>query len=148
MTPMLGAAFHLAIPVTDLAACERFYGEVLGCPQGRRDRHWIDFDFFGHQLVIHEVESSVTDAGSNAVDGHGVPVPHFGVVLSLPQWETLVAGLRAAGVEFVVEPHRRFQGTAGEQATCFLRDPAGNALEFKGFADPDGQLFATDSGAD
>lgn len=144
---MVRPAFHLAIAVDDLDACERFYGDLLGCPQGRRDRHWIDFDFYGHQLVIHQVETVPHDAGRNAVDRHAVPVPHFGVVLDLSAWEALVERLQVAGVVFDVEPHRRFAGTAGEQATCFLRDPAGNALEFKGFADPDSDLFRTDIGS-
>jgi uncharacterized protein len=134
--------FHLAIPVDDLAAARRFYGETLGCPQGRSAPEWIDYDFFGHQLVVHQVESSgQPQAGTNPVDGHDVPVPHFGVVLTIPAFTALADRLRVAETQFVIEPTLRFAGLPGEQWTMFLRDPAGNALEFKAFAD-DAALFA------
>jgi extradiol dioxygenase family protein len=135
--------FHLAIPVYDLAAARRFYGEVFGLAEGRSSAQWVDFDFFGHQLVIHEhpKTGSQEHAHTNAVDGHEVPVPHFGVVLEWAQWEALAARLRAFAVPFVIEPHVRFQGQVGEQATMFFYDPCGNALEFKAFRDI-GQLFA------
>ena len=138
--------FHLAFPVADLAAARDFYGRVLGCREGRSSDRWIDFDFFGHQIVAHLVEGATmrsdADAGANAVDGHDVPVPHFGVVLSMPEWTALANRLTAADTEFIIEPYVRFKGEPGEQATMFFRDPAGNALEFKAFADMD-QLFAT-----
>ena len=136
--------FHLAIPVHELAAARAFYGGVLGCAEGRSTEHWIDFDLFGHQLVCHLVDGAraVSLAGDNPVDGHDVPVPHFGVVLELPDWQALATRLRAAGMSFVIEPHVRFAGQPGEQATLFLLDPSGNALEFKGFADIGAQLFA------
>lgn len=136
--------FHLAIPVHDIAAARSFYGELLGCPRGRSDVRWTDFDLYGHQLVCHQVDGMAPPvAGGNAVDGHDVPVPHFGVVLELPQWQALADRLRAAGTRFVIEPHVRFAGQPGEQATMFFLDPSGNALEFKAFADIEGQLFAT-----
>lgn len=133
--------FHLAFPVHDLEAARSFYGGLLGCPEGRSSDHWIDFDFFGHQLVAHLSDSS-GDAGANAVDGRDVPVPHFGVVLDMDQWRSLAERLVHARVSFEIEPHTRFEGQPGEQATMFFRDPSGNALEFKAFADM-GQLFAT-----
>ena len=133
--------FHLAIPVDDLGAARTFYGGALGCAEGRSSDEWIDFDFFGHQLVVHRVAGHRGDAGSNGVDGHDVPVPHFGVVLTLDQFDALAGRLAATGTAFVHPPMTRFAGLAGEQRTMFLRDPAGNALEFKAFAD-DGQLFA------
>jgi extradiol dioxygenase family protein len=134
--------FHLAIPVDDLAAARAFYGGVLGCPEGRSAATWIDFDLMGHQLVVHQAaHRSAPDAATNAVDGDDVPVPHFGVVLSFQAGEALAARLRAAGVRFGIEPHVRFAGQPGEQATMFFRDPAGNALEFKAFRDL-GMLFA------
>lgn len=135
--------FHLAIPVYDLAAARRFYGEVFGLAEGRSSAQWVDFDFFGHQLVIHEhpKTDSQAHAHANSVDGHDVPVPHFGVVLEWAQWEALAGRLRSFGVRFVIEPYVRFQGQVGEQATMFLYDPCGNALEFKAFKDI-GQLFA------
>ncbi|WP_419815949.1 VOC family protein [Glacieibacterium sp.] len=135
MTPL----FHLAFPVDDLAAARAFYGGVIGCPEGRSSDEWIDFDFHGHQLVAHLAPRGARS--SNPVDGHDVPVPHFGLVLDLPEWEALRDRLQAAGTAFVIEPHIRFPGLPGEQATMFLHDPAGNALEFKAFADI-GQLFA------
>lgn len=133
--------FHLAFPVDDLAAARRFYGEVLGCPEGRSSDRWIDFDFFGHQIVTH-LAPQAGDRASNPVDGHNVPVPHFGVVLTMEQWQALATRVEAAGISFGIEPHIRFVGQPGEQATMFFRDPSGNALEFKAFAD-DAMLFAT-----
>jgi uncharacterized protein len=134
--------FHLAIPVDDLAACRSFYSDVLGCPEGRSDSKWVDFDFFGHQLVIHQVGSkSVDQENSNPVDGKHVPIPHFGIVLEWTQWHALAENLRGQNVKFTIEPHIRFEGQIGEQATMFFLDPAGNALEFKSFKSPD-QLFA------
>jgi uncharacterized protein len=134
--------FHLAIPVDDLAAARAFYGGVLGCPEGRSATTWIDFDLMGHQLVVHQApRRPAPDAATNPVDGDDVPVPHFGVVLALEAWEALAERLRAAGVRFGIEPHVRFAGQAGEQATMFFRDPAGNALEFKAFRDLE-MLFA------
>ncbi len=135
--------FHLAIPVYDLPAARSFYGETLGLAEGRASAHWVDFDFFGHQLVIHEhpKTASQEQAHTNAVDGHDVPVPHFGVVLQWAQWEALAERLRSLDVRFVIEPYVRFAGQVGEQATMFFYDPCGNALEFKAFKDI-GQLFA------
>ncbi len=135
--------FHLAIPVYDLAACCTFYGELLGCAEGRSSAHWVDFNFFGHQLVIHQSPKTSTqiEAHSNPVDGHDVPVPHFGVVLDWDDWHALAARLQAGGTQFVIEPYVRFAGQVGEQATLFFLDPCGNALEFKAFKDI-GQLFA------
>lgn len=135
--------FHLAFPVHDLAAARAFYGGTLGCPEGRSSDQWIDFDFFGHQIVAHLApDGSRQDAARNHVDGHGVPVPHFGVVLTLDQFAALAERLSAAGVQFEIEPYTRFAGLPGEQRTMFFRDPSGNALEIKTFADL-GQLFAT-----
>jgi uncharacterized protein len=140
-TPVL-TPFHVAFPVDDLAAAREFYGTLLGCPEGRSAETWIDFDLFGHQIVAHYKPPGATAAAHrNPVDGHDVPVPHFGVVLTMPQWEQLAARLTAAGVTFVIEPHVRFKGEVGEQATMFFLDPAGNALEFKAFADMS-SLFA------
>ena len=135
--------FHIAFPVDDLDAARRFYGGTLGCPEGRSaEGEWIDFDLYGHQIVAHKVEGGPRRiTGNNAVDGHDVPVPHFGVVLDLVRWKALAERLRAASVAFVIEPYVRFEGETGEQATMFFLDPAGNALEFKAFADF-GQLFA------
>jgi extradiol dioxygenase family protein len=134
--------FHLAFPVHDLAAARAFYGGLLGCPEGRSSATWIDFDLYGHQIVAHLDPGMTVAAHSNPVDGHDVPVPHFGVVLEMAQWEALAARLKAAGVRFVIEPHVRFPGQPGEQATLFFHDPSGNALEFKAFGD-DAALFAT-----
>lgn len=134
--------FHLAFPVHDLAAARAFYGDLLGCREGRSSDHWVDFDLYGHQIVAHLDTGMTPRPIHNAVDGHNVPVPHFGVVLTMPQWEDLAARLKAAGVRFGIEPHIRFKGQVGEQATMFFTDPSGNALEFKAFAE-DGQLFAT-----
>jgi extradiol dioxygenase family protein len=138
--------FHLAIPVHDLAGARAFYGGLLGCPEGRSAQRWIDFNLFGHQLVCHlaPLKPGSMHAGNhNTVDGHAVPVPHFGVVLARPAWETLAGRLQAAGVTFLIEPHVRFRGLAGEQATMFFLDPSGNALEFKAFEDVSSGLFAT-----
>jgi extradiol dioxygenase family protein len=132
--------FHIAFPVDDLDAARAFYGTTLGCPEGRSSAQWIDFDLFGHQIVAHLKSSSNAPAHNN-VDGHEVPVPHFGVVLPMATWEALAARLRSAGISFIIEPYVRFKGEVGEQATMFFLDPAGNALEFKAFADI-GQLFA------
>jgi extradiol dioxygenase family protein len=132
--------FHLAFPVRDIAATKRFYVERLGCRVGREDARWIDFDFHGHQLSAHVTDSAEVGA-TNLVDGEDVPVRHFGVILTMPEWQALAARLRAAGVEFLIEPQLRFAGKAGEQATMFLLDPSGNALEFKAFAD-DAAIFA------
>ena len=133
--------FHLAFPVDDLEAARAFYGGVMGCSEGRSSDEWIDFDFHGHQIVAHLAPGSAGDRASNHVDGHGVPVPHFGLVLEMAEWEALAEKLQTAGTRFVMEPTVRFKGQPGEQATMFLRDPSGNALEFKAFADK-GQLFA------
>lgn len=137
--------FHLAFPVHDLAAARDFYGRVLGCREGRSSTRWIDFDLGGHQLVAHLDETRRPEA-SNPVDGHDVPVPHFGVVLTMPDWEALAARVEAAGIRFGIAPHVRFAGHPGEQATMFFRDPSGNALEFKAFAD-DSMIFATEQTA-
>lgn len=141
MTDAPPPRFHLAIPVRDLDAARRFYGDLLGCREGRSAEAWVDFDLGGHQLVCHRVEGAAPAASANLVDGDKVPVPHFGLVLSMPEWQALAARLEAAGVKFVIEPHVRFGGTPGEQGTFFLRDPSGNALEFKGFRDSS-RLFA------
>ena len=135
--------FHLAFPVHDLEAARAFYGGVLGCPEGRSSDSWIDFDLHGHQIVAHLDPAAKPVAVENAVDGHHVPVPHFGVVLSMADWEAMAERVRAAGVPFGIEPHVRFKGQAGEQATMFFRDPSGNALEFKAFGD-DAMIFATE----
>lgn len=134
--------FHLAVPVNDLAEARRFYGGLLGCAEGRSSAEWVDFDFFGHQLVAHVDHSGAARRPVyNAVDGKDVPVPHFGVVLEWDAWHQLAERLRAAGVKFGIEPGIRFKGQVGEQATMFFQDPSGNALEFKTFRDL-GQLFA------
>jgi len=134
--------FHLAFPVDNLAAARRFYGDLLGCPEGRSADHWVDFDLHGHQIVAHLAPDAIRPRASNPVDGEDVPVPHFGLVLPMKAWKALAARLEAAGVEFVIPPTVRFTGEPGEQATMFLFDPAGNALEFKAMADP-AKLFAT-----
>lgn len=134
--------FHIAFPVRDIAETRAFYGGILGCPEGRSDTDWVDFDLYGHQIVAHRVAGSTPRvAGHNPVDGDSVPVPHFGVVLSMADWRALAELLRAARIDFVIEPHIRFEGEPGEQGTMFFLDPSGNALEFKGFEDL-GQLFA------
>ncbi|WJY17954.1 VOC family protein [Alteriqipengyuania flavescens] len=133
--------FHLAFPVDDLAAARAFYGGVLGCAEGRSSDEWVDFDFFGHQIVAQLAPARSGDAASNHVDGHGVPVPHFGLVLEMAEWRAMADRLKAAGIRFLMEPTVRFAGQSGEQATMFFRDPAGNALEIKAMAHPD-KLFA------
>ena len=133
--------FHLAFPVDDLAAARRFYGDLLGCPEGRNADHWVDFDLYGHQIVAHLAPEQVRRRSTNPVDGEDVPVPHFGLVLDKQAWEKLAQRLCDAGTEFVIPPTVRFAGQPGEQATMFLLDPAGNALEFKAMADP-AKLFA------
>jgi len=132
--------FHLAFPVRDLTEARRFYGELLGCPEGRSAPQWVDFDFYGHQIVAH---LCAPDSGTatNEVDGENVPVRHFGVILSLPEWEAVTQKLQAARIDFIIPPQVRFKGQAGEQATCFFLDPSGNALELKAFAD-DAMVFA------
>ena len=134
--------FHLAFPVHDLDAARTFYGELLGCPEGRSAPEWIDFDLYGHQIVAHLVPAKASDdSGANAVDGHNVPVPHFGVVLAMEDWQKLADRLGAAGTRFDIEPYVRFKGEPGEQATMFFRDPSGNAIEMKAFKSLE-QLFA------
>ena len=139
--------FHIAVQVRNIAEARRFYGEVLGCAEGRSDTDWVDFDLYGHQFVCH-LNPNLGENGRitshfNAVDGHGVPVPHCGVVLEMPDWTALAERVRSRNITFVVEPHVRFQGQPGEQATMFFLDPSGNALEFKSFKDIGLQLFAT-----
>jgi len=134
--------FHLAFPVDDLAAARAFYGGAMGCREGRSSEEWIDFDFYGHQIVAHLAPGNAGDRASNHVDGHGVPVPHFGIVLKMEDWQDLAERLTAAGTHFVIEPTIRFKGQPGEQATMFFRDPAGNAIEMKAFENLD-SLFAT-----
>ena len=134
--------FHLAVPVDDLPAARQFYGDLLGCPEGRSADYWVDFDLHGHQLVAHLAPGAVQRRATNPVDGEAVPVPHFGLVLAMGEWRALAERLTNAGVDFVIPPTVRFKGEAGEQATMFLLDPAGNALEFKAMADP-ANLFAT-----
>lgn len=143
---MTMSPFHLAFPVRDIAEARAFWGETMGCPEGRSAPDWVDFDFYGHQIVAHlaPAGSGSRDAeASNPVDGHDVPVPHFGIVLGMDEWRMLAERLTAAGVEFAIEPHIRFEGQAGEQATMFFRDPSGNAIEMKAFADRS-KLFARD----
>ncbi len=133
--------FHLAFPTHDLAAARAFYGGLLGCPEGRSSPHWVDFDFYGHQIVAHLAPEECQAAARNEVDGDQVPCRHFGVVLGMAEWKALAERLQAAGVRFIIEPHIRFAGEPGEQATMFLLDPSGNALEFKAFERME-QLFA------
>lgn len=133
--------FHLAFPVDSLEAARSFYGALLGCPEGRSSPEWVDFDLYGHQIVAHLAPGETMSGPTNPVDGKDVPVRHFGVVLPMAEWESLADRLRAAGTRFVIEPHVRFKGEPGEQATMFFMDPCGNALEFKAFNDL-GQLFA------
>ena len=139
------APFHVAVPVHDLHACRTFYTETLGCTEGRTSDQWVDLNFFGHQFVLHLSEKKKQDGGNdlshNKVDGHDVPVPHYGVVLGWEEWERLAESLRKKNVAFVIEPYIRFKGLVGEQATMFFFDPSGNALEFKAFKNID-QLFA------
>ena len=136
--------FHLAIKVRNLSEARKFYGGLLCCEEGRSSDTWVDFNFFGHQLVCHVAENypAVSELATNPVDGHEVPVPHFGAVLEIPEFEVLSGKLQAAGTRFVVEPHVRFRGQPGEQATMFLLDPSGNAIEFKAFRNIRDQLFA------
>ncbi len=138
---MVRHPFHLAFPVHDLQAARDFYGGLLGCPEGRSSDEWIDFDLYGHQVVAHLAPQETGLADTNAVDGDQVPVRHFGVVLSVQEWQALAQRLQAAGTRFVIEPHIRFKGEVGEQATMFFLDPSGNALEFKAFENPSA-LFA------
>ena len=138
---MQAPLFHLAIPVHDLTAARRFYGELLGCAEGRSSPDWVDFNFYGHQLVAHLAPTEAGHASTSAVDGDAVPVRHFGVILAMSDWQTLAARLTDAKVQFVIEPHVRFKGEVGEQATLFFLDPSGNALEFKAFEDPS-RVFA------
>ena len=135
------APFHLAIPVRNLELMRSFYRDTLNCTEGRSSDHCVDFDLFGHQLVLHQVEGHQTKSNDNPVDGKSVPVPHFGVVLEMNQWKELADSLKAQGISFVIDPYIRFEGEVGEQATMFFNDPEGNALEFKAFADIN-QLFA------
>ena len=133
--------FHIAIPVHNLEECRNFYRDILNCEEGRSSDHWVDFNFFGHQLVIHYKEKSGDDVHTNSVDGKNVPVPHYGVVLNWDIFDEFASHLKSKGVQFIIEPYIRFEGLVGEQATMFFMDPSGNALEFKAFKDM-GQLFA------
>ena len=133
--------FHLAFPVADIAQARKFYGELLGCPEGRSAENWVDFDFYGHQIVAHLAPDEIGHEATSAVDGHDVPVRHFGAILAMDAWQNLADRLTAAGTKFIIEPHVRFKGETGEQATMFFLDPSGNALEFKSFADMS-QVFA------
>ena len=133
--------FHLAFPVRDIAEARGFYGDLLGCPEGRSAPDWVDFDFYGHQVVAHLAPQECGAAATNAVDGDAVPVRHFGAILSMDKWQALADKLSAVGTKFIIEPHIRFKGEVGEQATMFFLDPSGNALEFKSFADMS-QVFA------
>jgi extradiol dioxygenase family protein len=139
---MSSPLFHLAFPVDDLAKARAFYGQLLGCPEGRSSSEWVDFNFYGHQIVAHLSPGEAGHRATNAVDGDNVPVRHFGVILPMPEWQALADKLVAAGTKFVIEPHVRFKGQPGEQATMFFLDPCGNALEFKSFRDLS-QVFAT-----
>ena len=139
--PGLLSPFHLAFPVHDIALARSFYGGLLGCPEGRSADDWVDFNFYGHQLVAHLAPAETGESQRNAVDGHGVPVRHFGIVLPMSDWEGLAARLTAAGTRFVIAPYVRFKGEPGEQATMFFQDPSGNAIEVKAFADIS-KLFA------
>jgi len=133
--------FHLAFPVRDLEQARQFYVEILGCKQGRASTQWIDLDFYGHQIVAHLKPELAGEKSTNPVDGNHVPVPHFGVVLEWEQWHAFVERLKSKKIEFIIEPHIRFKEKVGEQATCFFKDPSGNAIEMKSFKDPT-QLFA------
>ena len=133
--------FHLAFPVTSLAQARAFYGDLLGCPEGRSSDEWVDFNFYGHQIVAHLSPNEAGHHHTSAVDGDNVPVRHFGMVLDMPEWERMATKLKDARTQFVIEPHIRFKGQVGEQATMFFLDPCGNAVEFKAFADPS-RLFA------
>lgn len=133
--PAALSPFHLAFPVHDIAQARAFYGDLLGCPEGRSAEDWVDFNFYGHQIVAHLAPAETGPAQHNAVDGHGVPVRHFGIVLPMAAWEALAARLKASGTAFVIEPYVRFKGEPGEQATMFFLDPSGNAIEIKAFND-------------
>jgi extradiol dioxygenase family protein len=133
--------FHLAFPVTSLEKARAFYGGLLGCAEGRSAADWVDFDFYGHQIVAHLAPEEAGHRSTNAVDGDDVPVRHFGAILPMDEWERLAAKLKVAGTRFIIDPHVRFKGEVGEQATMFFLDPCGNALEFKAFKDI-GRLFA------
>jgi uncharacterized protein len=139
--PTMLSPFHLAFPVHDLALARKFYGELLGCPEGRSSEDWIDFNFYGHQIVAHLAANETGLAQRNAVDGHGVPVRHFGIVLPMPDWEAMATRLKSQHIEFIIEPYIRFKGEPGEQATMFFLDPSGNAIEIKAFGDIS-KLFA------
>lgn len=140
---MINIPFHLAFPIRDIEETKKFYGELLGCTIGRSTDLWVDFNFFGHQLSAHVKPEELQEAKSNEVDGKNVPVRHFGAVLPWQDWHSLADKLKENGIEFVIEPYIRFKGEPGEQATMFLRDPSGNALEFKSFKDPD-KIFAVE----
>jgi len=133
--------FHVAIPVHDVQLARSFYRDIMGCPEGRSDEKWVDFDLYGHQFVIHYKPKTEEVTHTNAVDGHQVPIPHYGVVLDWADWEILAERLKKASIEFVIKPYIRFEGQPGEQATMFFLDPCGNALEFKAFKDIS-QMFA------
>jgi len=133
--------FHLAIPVNNITENRTFYRDIIGCSEGRSSTHWVDFNFFGHQLVIHVKETTQEKKSSNPVDGHDVPIPHFGVVLEWQQWHDFANRLKKHNISFIIEPYIRFKNEVGEQATLFFKDPSGNALEFKAFKNMD-QLFA------
>ncbi len=139
MNPLV--PFHLAFPVASLKEARAFYGGLLGCPEGRSSEEWVDFNFYGHQIVAHLSPDEAGHRNTSAVDSHNVPVRHFGAVLPMADWQTLADKLRAAGTKFIIEPYIRFKGQVGEQATMFFLDPCGNSLEFKSFADPE-LLFA------
>lgn len=134
--------FHLAIPVHDIELARGFYLDVLGCHEGRSDSQWVDFNFFGHQLVCHLDPAAPRQQHNNPVDNHQVPIPHFGVVLNMPEWEKLAAELTSKNIDFIIQPYVRFKGQAGEQATMFFSDPSGNAIEIKAFQNIETQLFA------
>ena len=138
---MTAPLFHLAFPVNDLGEARQFYGGLLGCPEGRSDTEWIDFDFFGHQIVAYLAPQEAGRSGTSGVDGDEVPVRHFGLVLPMVEWEKMRDKLTRAGIKFIIEPQMRFEGTIGEQAAMFFLDPSGNAIEFKAFKDP-ARLFA------
>jgi len=138
---MTAPLFHLAFPVNDLGEARQFYGGLLGCPEGRSDTEWIDFDFFGHQIVAYLAPQEAGRSGTSGVDGDEVPVRHFGLVLPMVEWEKMRDKLTQAGIKFIIEPQMRFEGTIGEQAAMFFLDPSGNAIEFKAFKDP-ARLFA------
>jgi len=133
--PGLLSPFHVAFPVHDLAVARAFYGETLGCPEGRSAQDWVDFNFYGHQIVAHLAPQETHQVQRNSVDSHGVPVRHFGIVLPMAEWQSVAERLRAKGMRFLIEPYIRFEGRPGEQATMFFLDPSGNALEIKAFAD-------------